>query len=80
MMNFNQQAMNTLKGLLQSNNPKDIVMQNFGNSKNPMISNLMNIYKGGNQNAIETFARNVCQERGIDFEKEFTNFIKQLKG
>lgn len=62
-------------------NPQEIILnQMMGNINNPMIKNLINMaQKGENQN-IETFARNFMKEQGKDFDKEFANFMKQLNG
>lgn len=49
-----------------------------GNS-NPMIGNLIKMANGGNKGSIENFARNLCKDRGIDFDKEYANFINQLR-
>lgn len=60
--------------------PQEIIMnQMVGNIDNPMIKNLINMAKNGKEKDVETFARNMCKERGFDFDKEFSNFIKQLK-
>lgn len=47
-------------------------------NNNPMIKKLLQISKG-NPQAIETFTRNVCKEKGIDFDKEYNEFINQIK-
>ena len=40
----------------------------------------MNLAKTGDSKQIESFARNICKERSIDFDKEFADFMKQIKG
>lgn len=62
-------------------NPQEIILnQMMGNIDNPMIKNLINMaQKGQNQN-IETFARNFMKEQGKDFDSEFANFMKKLNG
>ena len=33
----------------------------------------------GDTKGVETFARNFMQERGVDFDKEFANFMQNWK-
>lgn len=58
-------------------NPKDFVMQQIGN-KNPIFSQLMNMANSNNSSGIESFARNICKERGIDFDTEFKSFMQKI--
>ena len=62
-------------------NPEQLLQKAIGMSgnNNPMIANLMSLAKSGNKEQVEQFARNVCKERGIDFDKEFSAFISQIK-
>lgn len=53
------------------------IVQQMANT-NPMINNLLQMSKN-NPQAIENFVKNVCQERGIDFDKEYSNFKDKLK-
>lgn len=60
--------------------PKDIVMnQLLGNIDNPMLKNVIAMVKDGRTNDAENFARNLCKERGIDYDKEIINFMNQWK-
>lgn len=61
-------------------NPKQFVMNMIGQNQNPIIGQLMNLAKTGDSKQIESFARNICKECSIDFDKEFADFIKQIKG
>lgn len=76
-MNFNPMQ---LFQMMKSNNPKDIVMnmikQQSGN--NPMINNLIDMANNGNTQGVETFARNLCKNKGMDFDTEFGNFMQQM--
>ena len=47
---------------------------------NPVMTNLLNLAKQNRTADIEQFARNICAERGIDFDKEFTSFKEGLFG
>ena len=58
--------------------PQQIINQMSG-SKNPMITNLMNMVQTGNSKGVEDFARNIFKEKGRDFDKEFGEFKKNFK-
>lgn len=62
-----------LKGLT----PKGIVKQLAGN--NPMINNLINMAEKGDNQGVETFARNVLKERGLNYDEEFKKFRDTFK-
>lgn len=47
---------------------------------NPLMGNLLNLAKQNRTADIEQIARNICAERGIDFDKEFTSFKEGLFG
>jgi hypothetical protein len=44
----------------------------------PMGDNLIKLAREGNGVEIEKIARNLAAQRGIDFDKEFAAFRKQL--
>lgn len=44
----------------------------------PMGDNLIKLAKEGNGVEIEKIARNLASQRGIDFDKEFAAFKRQL--
>lgn len=62
-------------------NPQQLTMQILENqmSSTPMGANLLSLAKSGKGNEIEQIARNICNQRGVDFDKEFTSF-KQMLG
>lgn len=78
-MNINPiQLIQMIKG---GKNPQQLVMnilQQQGQN-NPILSNAMNLAQNGNASALEVLARNLAAQRGIDFDKEFENFKKQLQ-
>ena len=47
-------------------------------NNNPMIANLVNLSKNGDKEQVEQIARNMCKERGIDFDKEFNAFMSNF--
>lgn len=61
--------------------PQQIIMQAIqGNNFNPMLTNLIGMAEKGNKQDIENFARNLFKEKGRDFDKEFSEFMSQIKG
>ncbi len=66
-----------LMQMFKSNNPKQIAMSmiNQISGNNPMINNLINMANNGNNQGITTFARNLFKEKGLDFDKEFNEFM-----
>ena len=47
---------------------------------NPLMINLFNLAKQNRTADIEQIARNLCAERGVDFDKEFASFKAGLFG
>ena len=68
----------TIKTLMNSKTPKEALQQMIG-KRNPLFNNLMQMANKGNNKEIENFARNICKEKGIDFDEEFTNFMNNFK-
>ena len=74
-MNFNPiQIINMMK----NKNPQELIMSMIGN-QNPMFNNLIQLAKNNNKSAVENIARNICKEKGIDYDKEFTSFMENFK-
>ena len=62
-------------------NPQQIVLSILEEgvaANNPVAANLLNLAKNNRTADIERVARNLCAERGIDFDKEFNNFKSNL--
>lgn len=61
-------------------NPQQLVMnilqQQAGN--NPIGQNLLQMAQNNDGKGIEQVARNLCAQRGLDFDKEFAAFRQQL--
>ena len=72
--------MNPMEFMKGIKNPKQFVMNMLKQNQNPMAIQLMQMVKNGNTNQIEQFARNICKERGMDFDKSFAEFMKQING
>ena len=75
---------NTLVQFMQmirnGNNPQAMIMnmlqQQAGNS--PLGQNLLKLAQNNDGKGIEQIARNLCSQRGLDFDQEFATFKKQL--
>lgn len=72
--------MNPMEFLKTIKNPQKFAMDMMKQNSNPMMKNLMEMVQSGNTKQIEQFARNICKERGMDFDKSFAEFMKQIKG
>ena len=78
-MNVNpMQLIQMIKG---GRNPQQLLMnilQEQGNN-NPIIQNAFNLAKNGNTGALQMIARNLAQQRGLDYDKELANLQHYLK-
>ena len=72
--------MNPMQFLRGIKNPQQFVINMLGQNQTPMGAQLMNLAKTGDKTQIENFARNIFKERGMDFDKSFAEFKKQIKG
>jgi len=78
-MNIN--PMQLIQLIKNGNNPQQLLMnilQQQGNN-NPILQNAVNLAQNGDVSALEMIARNLAQQKGLDFDKEFANFKNQLK-
>lgn len=67
--------------MINSGNPKQIVMKMMNNpqiANNPMAKNMFEMAKNGNLKGIEEMGRNIAKERGVDFDKAFSDFKNQF--
>ena len=74
--------MNPIEQMMQMarlrQNPSQMMMQFLEQQNNPMSQNLLNLVRANNTQDIERIARNICAQRGVDFDKEFTAFKQSL--
>ena len=63
--------------MLQGLTPKNIL--NRMNINNPILDNVINMAQNGDTKGVEAFARNICKQRGLDFDTEFSKFKNILK-
>lgn len=70
--------MNIIKQyMLQGLSPQNILSKM--NINNPILSNVMTMAQKGDTKGVETFARNICKQKGLDFDTEFNKFKNNLK-
>ena len=74
-MNPIQQMMQMAKS---GQNPQQLIMNFLQNQSSPMGQNLLKLAQSQNANALEQIARNMCAQKGLDFDKEFTAFKQSL--
>lgn len=76
-MNINPlQLIQLIKG---GQNPQQLLMNIMQNNNNPILQNAMGMAQQGNTSGLEMLARNIAQQKGIDFDKAFSEFQSYLK-
>ena len=71
--------LNMIKGMMGISNPKDMAINMLKNNTNAIFNNLMQMMENGDDKGIEQFARNICKEKNIDFDKQFGEFMNNFK-
>ena len=75
--NFN--PMQLIGMMRRSGNPQAFMMNMLQqNMNNPLLTTLLSLAQQNDTQGIEQIARNVVQERGLDYDKEFEDFKQQL--
>ena len=73
--------MNPFQMLGAMKNPQEFIQQMMNNSQimqNPMAKNIIDMAQKGDVAGIEQMGRNIAKEKGIDFDKAFSDFKKQF--
>lgn len=72
--------MQVIMAIRNGQNPQQIVMNILQEkmSQTPMGQNLIALAQNNQIAQIEQIARNICNQRGIDFDKEFNSFKDSL--
>lgn len=77
---MNNSIMQFMQMIKSGGNPQQLAMnmlqQQAGNS--PIGQNLLRLAQNNDGKGIEQIARNLCAQRGLDFDKEFAAFRQQL--
>ena len=68
--------MKLLQAIRGGANPQQLVMSVLEGqmASTPMGKNLLQLVKENRTDEIEKIARNICEQHGIDFDKEFASF------
>lgn len=75
-MNNLLQIINMLKG---SKDPKQMITNIVNMNGNPILKNLVEMAKNGDEKGVEEFARNIYKQQGRDFDKEFTDLMSNFQ-
>ncbi len=61
-------------------NPQQMIMALLQQrcAGNPVMENLLQCAQKGDAAAIENVARNICKEKGVDFDQAFNSFRQNL--
>ena len=73
--------MNPLQFMKAMRNPQEFMQKMMNNSqvmRNPMAKNIIDMAQKGDVAGIEQMGRNIAKEKGIDFDKAFSDFKKQF--
>ena len=76
---MNVNPIQLIQMLKSGQNPQQLIMNIFQQNvnNNPILQNAVNLAQNGNTAALEMIARNLAQQKGLNFDKEFSNFKQQ---
>ena len=79
---YDVNPMQLIMQIRQGKNPQQLMLNILEGqaAQNPIMNNLLTMAKENRTADIETFARNLAKEQGIDFDKEFSRFKRQYFG
>ena len=61
-------------------NPQQLISQILPQFRSvPVVQNAYNLMQNGNVSGLQQIARNLAQQRGMDFDTEFNNFKNSFK-
>lgn len=77
---YNMNPMQIIQMIKQGQNPQQLIMSMLENNygQTPFGANLLQLAKENKTQEIEQIARNLCQQKGIDFDKAFKDFRNNL--
>lgn len=77
--NNNNNPFQFLQMAMTQQNPQQFVLNMLKqNQQNPIFNNILQLAEQNKTEEIETIARNLFKEKGLDFDKEFNQFKQQL--
>lgn len=80
-MNTNMNPISLIQMIQQGKNPEQLMLsmlEQQASNNNPLLSNLILLAKEGKGKDIEQIARNIVNEKGLDFDVEFNKFKQQF--
>ena len=80
-MSTNVNPIQLIQMIQQGANPEQLtlfMLEQQALNGNPLLSNLVSLAKEGKGKDIEQIARNIVNERGLDFDTEFNKLKKQF--
>lgn len=60
-------------------NPQQLLMSIMQQNNNPIFQNAVGMAQNGNISGLEMLARNIAQQKGIDYDKALMQFKNYLK-
>lgn len=76
-MNINpMQLIQLIKGGM---NPQQLLASILQNNTNPIIQNAINLAQSGNMPALEQLARNLAQQRGLNYDEQLAKLKNSLR-
>lgn len=60
-------------------NPREFVMNYMKQNGNPILSNMVEQAEKGNMKEVEKIARNLCNQKGMDFDKDLAPLMNNFK-
>jgi len=76
----NTNNMQTFASMFKSlKNPQEMVSNMIGENSNPVLINALKMAKNNDMEGVSKLAENLCKEKGIDFQKEFAQFMSYFK-
>ena len=79
-MSYQVNPMQLVQMIKNGSNPQQLMISILENqmSNTPMGQNLLTLAKGNQTQGIEQIARNICQQRGVDYDTAFNSFKNNL--
>lgn len=79
MFNYQVNPNQLVQMIRQGQNPQQLMLSILQQNLNtPLGANLYKLAQNGNTAEIEKIARNMCRERGVDFDTEFNAFRNMI--
>lgn len=73
---MNVNSLQLIQMIRSGYNPQQLILNLLQNNSqnNPILNNAANLTKQGNMVALEQLARNLAQQKGLDFDTQFAKF------